>query len=401
VVLRKILGLLVLGLSASRVYAASDLVLYGVVDTGLSYVLVSKDAIAGQKGVGTSDLDLDTGVQSGSRWGLTGTHAIAHGWSLSFVLEGGLSSITGKTGQGDRPFGRQSTLGLSNEHFGQLLVGRQSTISTNYFSTIDPFGESFGQANMGASFGTVNTVRYDNLLQYQSNPWHGLTFGVGYSFNTGASARYGSPQDSPLVPQTHYFGTSANMRALTAGAQFTQDAFNVVVAYDRVFPAGLVPDGSDGVSSNPSGVSPSAWIVGATYDFNVVEIAAAFGRTSDGAASGNGPGNGWMVSDLPMVTGGAAVLFDEGFDSQSAMIGFTVPMGGIGNELMVSWQMQQPLGRIAAEPLFATQNIVGAAYTYGLSSQVNLYFWGSYGNNFQMSNTAKSSVVGAGLRYLF
>ncbi len=393
--------LLVVGLATSRVHAVSDLALYGVVDTGLSYVMVSRDAIAGQNSVAASDLDMDTGVQSGSRWGLKGTHTVASGWSASFVLEGGLNSANGQAGQGGRAFGRQSTLGVANEHFGQLLVGRQSTISTNYFSTIDPFGESFGQANMGASFGTVNTVRYDNLIQYETNPWHGLTFGAGYSFNTGLSARYGSPLDSSLVPQTNYFGTNANMRALTAGAQFTGDALNVAVAYDRVFPAELIPDGAGGLGGNPVGVSPSAWIVGATYDFAVVEIAAAFGRTYNGAASGNGPGNGWMVSDLPTVTDGAGVLFDEGFDSQSAMIGFTVPMGGIGNELMVSWQMQQPVGRIAGEPLFATQNIVGVAYTHGLSPRVNLYFWGSYGNNFQMAKTAKSSVIGAGLRYLF
>ena len=386
----------------SSAMANPNVVLYGVVDTGLSYVHVSRDGLNGQEALSSSQFGMDSGVQSGSRWGLKGTDALGDGWSATFILEGGLNSATGQLGQGDRAFGRQSILGLAQDSFGQVFFGRQPTISTNYLAAVDPFDESFGQANIGASFGSVNTVRYDSLLQYETPVWQGLQAGIGYSFNAGMSGLYRTESGAELAPRSDYFGTTANMRALTVAARYTRGPLSLVGSYDRAFSAGFIPGSSGSAAApNSTGVTPTAWILGVTYNFDVIELAAAFGRTYDGAFSGNGPGNGWDGSGLPTETGGAGVLFDEGFDSQSAMVGFTIPMGGIADELMVSWQMQQPLGRLADDATFATQSIFGVAYTLGLSNRLNLYFWASYGNNFQMISTAKSSVIGTGVRYLF
>jgi len=68
---------------------------------------------------------------------------------------------------------------------------------------------------------------------------------------------------------------------------------------------------------------------------------------------------------------------------------------------MFSWQVMQPRGQIAQTAGYASQNILGLGYTYDLSKRTNLYFWGSVANNFQMISTAKSQVVGAGIRHLF
>lgn len=402
VFVRKVVGAFASLLFVSSAGAKPNVVLYGVVDTGLTYVHVSRAAIENQAALSSSQFGMDSGVQSGSRWGLRGSDDLGAGWSASFVLEGGLDSATGQSGQGGLAFGRQAIMGVAEQNFGQIYFGRQPTISTNYLAAIDPFGESFGQANIGASFGSVNTVRYDNLVQYQTPQWNGLQAGVGFSFNTGTSGLYRLDSGLQFAPQSDYFETNSNMRALTAAVQFTHKAFSFAASYDRAFAAGVIATGS-GTDSirNSSGTTPTAWIVGATYDLGFIEFAAAFGKAYNGAFTGNGPGNGWSNSGLSTVTGGAGVLFDEGYDSQSAMIGFTVPMAGGENELMFSWQMQQPKGRLASDSTFATQSIFGVAYTYGLSKRLNLYFWASYGNNFQMISTAKSSVVGTGVRYLF
>ncbi|MCD8537718.1 MAG: porin [Burkholderiaceae bacterium] len=384
----------------SSAWATPSVVLYGVIDTGFSYVHVSRNAVGGQTGLSASQFGMNSGVQSGSRWGMKGTEDLGDGWSVSFVLESGFNSDNGQLAQGGRGFGRQATLGGSHTDFGNLVVGRQSTISTNYLSAVDPFGESFGQANIGASFGSVNTVRYDNLIQYESPNLNGFQFGVGYSTNTGVSGLYRSGQVDVFAPRSEYFGTVSNMRALTAAARYTYDEFSIVASFDRAFAAGLVP-GPDGPVSNMNDAQPTAWIVGGTYNFKVIEFALAYGRTYDGAFTGNGPGNGLSDTGLDTFTGGAGVLFDKGFDSQSTMVGFTVPVSGNGNELMFSWQTKQPRGRLSGDETFATQSILGVAYTHGLSKRTNLYFWGSYGNNFQMFNSAKSSVVGAGVRHLF
>lgn len=381
---------------------ASKIDLYGVLDTGLSYTHVSRDAIGAQPSLSNAQFGMDTGVQSGSRWGIKGSDALGGGWVASFDLESGFSSLNGESSQGGRLFGRRAVIALSQDDFGDMVAGRQTTISTNYFGEIDPLYLSYGQANMGASFGSVNTVRYDSLIQYETPRLAGLQAGIGYSFNTGNSGLYASDGRPVSAPRSDYYGTNANMRALTIAAQYDRGPVGLAVSYDRAFAAHQIPAPTGtGTISNPDGASPTAWIVGATYDFKVVKVAAAFGRTYDGAFSGNGPGNGLSGSGLETETGGAGVLFQSGFDTQSTMVGFTVPLSGPGTQLMFSWQTQTPKGALASRADLATQSIFGMAYTYGLSKRTNLYFWGSYGHNFQMLSTAKSSVVGAGVRHLF
>ena len=375
--------------------------LYGVIDTGISYVHVARDRVLAVPGVDASQFGMDSGVQSGSRWGLRGVESIGDGWSVSFVLEAGVNSLNGDREQGGRLFGRQSTIALNNPARLYLQMGRQTNLATNYFDEIDPFEESFGQANMGASFGSVNTVRYDNLVIAQTPVWRGLQLGLGYSFNTGQSALYSSSTGPVIAPASTYFGTNANMRALTAGVQFNHGPWDIAASYDRVFAAGQIPDPVSGSRPNQDQVTPTAWVIGLSYDFGVVRVSGAYGQTYDGAFIGNGPGNGLSGTGLDTETAGAGVGFIPGFDSQSALIGFVMPMGGIDDHLMISWQMQQPQGALGDNPYFATQNIIGAAYTYHLSKRTNFYFWGSYGDNFQMMKTARSSVVGAGIRHLF
>jgi predicted porin len=82
------------------------------------------------------------------------------------------------------------------------------------------------------------------------------------------------------------------------------------------------------------------------------------------------------------------------------MLGGMVPISGDSN-LMFSWQMMQPRGQLSQNAGYASQSILGAAYTYNLSKHTNLYVWGSVANNFQMISTAKTQTIGAGIRHLF
>jgi predicted porin len=303
--------------------------------------------------------------------------------------------------QGGRFFGRQATLGVSRDSFFVLLAGRQLTVSTLYMLPIDPLNLNFGQANMGASFGSVNTVRYDSLIQFQTEDWNGLRAGIGYSFNTGQSALYQSGTFSEKVPASEFFGTSANMRAVTAGVQYSSGPWDVAITYDRVFGASSLPDISGSqVVANPVSASPTAWILGASYDFGVIRVAGAFGRTYDGAFTGQHVGHGVAGSGLETITKGQGMRFTPGFDSQSVMLGFAIPIDEDSN-LMFSAQVMQPKGSLVGNDFYATQRIVGMAYTYAISRRTNLYLWGSYGENFQMARSAKSGGVGAGVRYLF
>ena len=123
------------------------------------------------------------GVNSGSRFGLRGSEDLGDGLRAIFTLEGGITPLNGKSAQSGRLFGRQATVGLSDDSWGNEF-GRQANLASKYFSgPIDPFSGSFNLANMGTTFSATNTLRYDNLVLYQSPDWSGFQFGVGYSFN--------------------------------------------------------------------------------------------------------------------------------------------------------------------------------------------------------------------------
>jgi GBP family porin len=392
----------VLAVSAAVAQPSSSIRIYGIIDTGLAYAHVSRDASPGLTALSGNQVGMASGVQSGSRWGLRVTETLAQGWVVRAVLEGGLDSATGQTAQGGRGFGRQATLAIAQDDYFDLQFGRQLTVSTLYLVPIDPLNLNFGQANMGASFGWVNTVRYDNLVQLQTGIWNGFRAGIGYSFNTGQTALYETQDLTQKVPATNFFGSTANMRALTAALQYNEGPWDVALTYDRVFGADQLPSTSGtGAVANPDRASPWAWLIGASYDFGAARVAGAFGQSYDGAFMGQAPGHSIGETGLQTITEGQGMRLTPGFDAQSAVLGVALPVAGPDHQLMVSWQMMQPKGRLKSDGRYATQHIVGAAYTYALSTQTNLYVWGSWGTNFQMIRSAKSGVVGTGVRHLF
>ena len=115
-------------------------------------------------------------MNNGSRFGLRGAEDLGDGLRAIFTLEGGITPLNGKSGQSGRLFGRQATVGLADDSWGQLEFGRQANLASKYFSgPIDPFSGSFNLANMGTTFSATNTLRYDNLVLYQSPDWSGFS----------------------------------------------------------------------------------------------------------------------------------------------------------------------------------------------------------------------------------
>src|SRR5690606_10234349 len=127
--------------------AETSVTLYGIIDTGIGYTKVENGDVDAKK------IGLINGVQSGSRWGLRGTEDLGDGLQAIFQLESGFDSSTGDQAQGGRLFGRQATIGLQGDSWGRLDLRRQTNIASKYFADVaSPFGASFGQANVGATF---------------------------------------------------------------------------------------------------------------------------------------------------------------------------------------------------------------------------------------------------------
>lgn len=392
-----------LGIFSSGAAAQQNgVALYGIIDLGIEYDHVRRTALSGVTPLGALNqtfLGMSNGVQSGSRFGLRGNEDLGGGLGVNFVLENGFNPAQGTAAQGGRLFGRQSTVGMTLRQAGRLDIGRQINLASNYFLSIDPFQEGFGQANIGSSFGSTNTARYSNMLLLQATPFTGLTVGAGYSFATELSAIYAgeqgcvSTQSCPDKGGSYNFISSQNVRALTLGAQYKSGPLDLAAGYDKLY---------GDVSQQNSGASPSFWVLGGAYDFKAIKLSLALGLSQNGFANGQTQGTG-ATSSSGLVSASwtpGAVLFLPGARASSYLVGIQAPLTSQVT-LLASWQMMQPQGIYASDAQFKSQQILSAALTQKLSARTNLYTYASYAQNFAMINTSESFVFGVGMRHQF
>ena len=349
--------------------AETSVTLYGIIDTGIGYNKVKGDGFDGSR------IGMINGVQNGSRWGLRGTEDLGDGLQAVFQLESGFDSGNGKSAQGGRLFGRQATIGLQSDSWGRLDFGRQTNITSKYFGSIDPFGAGFGQANIGMGISAANTVRWDNMVMYQTPSFSGFQFGVGYSFSVddnGGDERVG-------------FRTADNVRGITTGLRYVNGPLNVALSYDQL-------NASNNQSQDAVDATPRSYGIGAAYDFEVVKLSLAYARTTDGWFGGQGI-NGVDGSVL------TSNVFADGFKANSYMVGLSAPIGG-ASKLFGSWQMVDP----SNDKLTGGEekmNVFSLGYTYDLSKRTNLYAYGSYAKNYAFIDDVKSTAVGVGIRHRF
>ena len=370
----------------------SSLTLYGIVDLGLQWQKIDlRDAKSNE--LASQRIGVASGVQSGSRWGLRGQESLGGDLRAVFVLENGFDASNGTASQGGRLFG-QSTVGLQSDRLGQLDLGRQTNLATKYFLAIDPFGQSFGQANMGASFGSTNTVRYSNMVLYQTPSINGFRAGAGYSFDIQASQLYAdNPGLLNAKNESTDFPSMNNPRAVTLGATYASGPWLVSASYDQVM-------GNVSIAGGAPPSIPRAWVVGGLYDFKVVKLSAAYGQGSGGAFFGQVPGtSGVGGTGKFTVTGGSDVLFEQNFRNRAYLLGATMPVGGSG-ALFGSWQVMQPVGEFSGE-VTANQQIFSLGYSHSLSARTDLYTYASYAKNYAMVRDTSSSMAGMGLRHRF
>ena len=393
-------ALLLLALLLLPFGARADVSLYGIVDVSFYYNAVSRSANALGGAVNASQAGITSGVLSGSRWGIKGTDTIGDGWSSGFVLESGINAQEGTLGQGGLGFGRQATVSLMNQGLGTLDIGRKGTFSYLYMVPIDPFSLSGSQAGAGSSFGSANGLRFNNLISYETPTIQGFQAGVGYSFSTGLSAIYANGPTLQEQVATNRFGTRGNMRGFTAALRYNNGPLSLLLTYDAVYGADKVIDKNGKTLPNRVKAAPNAWILGGSYDFKLLKLAAAIGQTKNGLFLGQSAGAGGYQSPLQTSSADANVIFSAGTRVTSYLLSATIPVRGT-DKLLLSWQGMLPRGNLEDDSQLSNQLILSAAYIHQLSKRTDLYLWGSYGNNYQSFSTAKSSVIGTGMRHIF
>ncbi len=366
--------------------AETAVTLYGLIDTGVGF-----QRIKGNDGYKESKVGMANGVSSGSRWGLRGAEDLGDGLSAVFTLESGFNSANGQSGQSGRLFGRQATVGLKGDSWGLLEFGRQTNVASKYIAAINPFGTSYGQASVGTAFSAANTVRHDNMVMYQTPSFSGFQFGLGYSFSAddtkNGAAQFNADGTRKSNPSQTGFRTANNTRAITAGLRYVNGPLNVALTYDQLNPANQL--GTDG--------NPKQWILGGSYNFEVIKLALAYGQTREGWLTGrslNAFGSG-----SPVAKSFGSNIVAKDFKSNSYLVGLSAPVGGAGS-ILASWQRADANNtKLTGDD--ATMNIFSLGYTYNLSKRTNLYALGSYATNFAFIDGVKSTVGIVGVRHRF
>jgi predicted porin len=372
---------------AGAASAQSSVTLYGLIDGGLRYNKVSID-----NGSGASNFGLAYGQQSGNRFGLRGVEDIGGGSRVTFQLENGFEFGNGTLQQGGRIFGRQAWIGVENNSWGYVRIGRQTNFATEYVGIpVDPFGTGFGQLNMGAAFGVANTDRISNAIKYQTPNMSGFQAGVGYSFATGNTGAYTDAAGGGASTGSAYnFATQNNMRQLTLGAKYANGPIYVAASYDKIYAQ----------ESKGENASISSWNIAGTYDFKVVKLAAGYGQTRDGAVLGQGTGVTGAGNFNNIGAGNGEVIFAPAVGTNSYIVGATVPVNPV-SRVLLSWTMLTPNTNMKDAYNAQNQTAYNIAYTYDFTKRTNMYALFGYMTNVGTVDTVKSTLVGLGLRHQF
>ena len=207
---------------ASMSAFAADAQVYGVLDTGLSFIHADADAA----GTDASDtFKMTTGQEFGSRWGIRGSEDLGNGMKLGFILESGFESDTGSMEQNGRLFGREASLTLSGD-FGALAVGRLpifgSVLGANgLFRAIDPLFANYTQAFGSGAVTASMWTRVDNAISYRTPTFSGFTGYAMYSFKNDSK-----------TDTTSREGMADSDRYASAAVRFQQGTVEAVLVAD-------------------------------------------------------------------------------------------------------------------------------------------------------------------------
>ncbi|WP_165650236.1 porin [Sutterella wadsworthensis] len=389
-----------LGAFAGSAFAA-DVTLYGVVDEGFLYT--HKDA--DKTGVDAVDkLELKSGIQAGSRWGLKGTEDLGNGLKVGFILESGFNADDGTQGVSGTMFNREASLNVMGP-FGQLSLGKigaitQGTSSWGKVGAVSAFGTSYGAANVGNATNvfaaTVGVM--DNTIAYQTPKFAGFTVYAQYSMGSSKAAAQDADKN---WTQTMVENESSTDRYYALGATYANGPVNLYFAVDSVNYASYFDKTGTTITPSTKDVDDSLTVAfGGSYDFSVVKVFAGaqyFDEVLVNKVSGlSNVGLDFLKSKM------------EGYALQASA---SAPLAGGTGYFGVGYVDASEADSVAASAGFDIKYYVtSVGYKYDLSKRTNVYGVLSYAKGDQDVATPtdkifdrKPSMVGfgVGLRHNF
>ncbi|MFB9123782.1 porin [Paraburkholderia dipogonis] len=247
----------------SAAYAQSSVTLYGVIDEGLNYT---------NNTGGHHNFEMASGYGYGSRWGLKGSEDLGAGVKTNFVLENGFDLNSGRANQGGRMFGRQAFVGVAQDSYGSITLGRQYDSVVDYVAPTTANGNWAGYlfAHPFDNDNTDNSFRLSNSVKYTSPNIGGFKFGGLYGFSNTA-------------------GQFSNNRAMSVGASYSGGPFTIGVAYIDVDNIGIGATGA--VAANDASFFASSqreFGVGINYKIGLASLGFTYTHSKIESPLGNG-----------------------------------------------------------------------------------------------------------------
>jgi predicted porin len=360
---KSLIALAVLGAMSSAASAQSSVTIYGIFDIGLQWNEYGvATGVAASPYAQENVFGVESGYQSGSRFGLRGAEALGRGWSAVFTLEGGFDGSTGNLGQGGRVFGRQVWAGLQHNAMGTVVLGRVATPSSgtgsfDLWGSVDPFATGWGINSLGSTFIPSNALREDNSILWASPTWAGFKFAASYSFNINGAE---------VAPSGN------NTKGMTLAGNWTWGPLFLAATYD-VLSAG------DQLNS-PTFGNPDQKMtqLGGSFDFKFIKLHAAY-AIQDNIRLLPAAGNPGVFNP----TAGAP------YDNNAWMLGVSVPL--FGGSILASYQYADADNISTATYSFEPDySVWGVGYTYPFSRRTNMYI--GYGKMEWDGNVSQNNV---------
>lgn len=351
----------VLGAFAGSALAA-DVQLYGIVDEGLAYSHVDLDGAADA----TDSFSMNSGMQSGSRFGFKGTEDLGNGLTVGFVLENGFTADNGA--DNSTLFDREASLFIEGG-FGKLAMGKIGSINcgTSSWAQIGVLS-AFGTSNWGGYSNQIGSTAstggvMDNTIAYQSPTFAGFTVFAQYSMGDDGDneAISGSENESSLD------------RYYAIGAKYANGPLTAYFAVDSVNYRTWNGTGADDIDDSLTVT------LGGNYDFGVAQI--FFGA---------------QYFDEVKTFGSLVTKVDTDFAGKIKGYGLNLS----ANIPVAGGKIMAGLGYVDAEAADSVNNgdefqryIVSAGYDYPFSKRTDAYVVASYMQDSVDYGAANSSDV--------
>jgi GBP family porin len=343
--MKKVALAAILALAATAASAQSSVTLYGLIDAGLTYT--------NNQG-GAHNFQAASGSVDESYFGIKGSEDLGGGTKAIFQLEEGFNIMNGHEDENGSMFSRQAFVGLSNDRFGTVTLGRQYDALGDELGPLSLTGTDQGGIQAAHPFDNDNlngTFSVRNSVKYQS-----VTVG-GFQFE----GQYG-------------FSNQSNDRAYSVGATYNYKGFTAAAGFLDLNNGGaLNTTGAVGEDAPFAAGRQQTWGAGANYAFGNAQVGALFTQT--------------RLNDATQLTelGGGQLALEGNARFNNYEVNGTYHI--------------TPAVSLATAYTFTDANINGAApkfqqvttqVDYSLSKRTDVYLQGEYQH---VSNTGTSGIT--------